>query len=267
MSSATNPAADAAFAALVELHRGLPRQGPGSDALARTVVEAIRPFLPTAPRVADLGCGSGHTARLLASWLGTVVDAVDAAPEFVAECRAAPLPAAGEVAAKVGDMLDTTLLAPPYDLIWSEGAAYAVGVERALACWRDLLAPRGVVVYSDCCWLTDAPPAATATFWRTAYPEMTTERAASARAERLGFAVLHTHTLPEQTWWDSYYGPLQRRIEGLAPTVPAGSALAAAIDEAQREMDVFRASGGSYGYVVFVLRRSQPRTRANSGPR
>jgi len=51
--------------AIFRLFEGLARQGPGSDAGTR---EALRRpgALPAAPRVLDLGCGSGRAALVLA---------------------------------------------------------------------------------------------------------------------------------------------------------------------------------------------------------
>jgi 16S rRNA (guanine1207-N2)-methyltransferase len=52
-------------AALVELHRGLPRQGPGSDRFTRELLKRL-PALPDKPRIADLGCGNGALSLALA---------------------------------------------------------------------------------------------------------------------------------------------------------------------------------------------------------
>ena len=51
--------------AFFALHHGLPRQGPGSDATTRRLLELAGP-LPEQPRTLDLGCGPGRSALLLA---------------------------------------------------------------------------------------------------------------------------------------------------------------------------------------------------------
>ena len=58
------------------LHRGLPREGPGSD---QCTAQALRllPVLPREPVVLDLGCGPGRQALVLARMLGSKVIAID----------------------------------------------------------------------------------------------------------------------------------------------------------------------------------------------
>jgi len=249
---------DAALRALCHLHAGLPRKGPGSERLTRALLADLAPELPPRPRAADLGCGSGHAAILLADGLGAQVTAVDACAPFIdelgARLAAAP-PARGTVAARVADMLAPGLAPASLDLVWSEGAAYAVGVERALAAWRLLLAPAGVLVFSECCWLAPDPPAECAAFWADAYPAMTPPAGVLSAAERVGYRLRRAERLPPADWWTSYYDPLAARCEALAGEAATDPPLRAAIVEARREMDVFRRFARWYGYVLFVLDR------------
>jgi hypothetical protein len=72
-----------------------------------------------------------------------------------------------------------------------------------------------------------------------------------ARAEAAGFRLVSAHRLPSSAWWDSYYGPLQRRIAALSPA--PSSSLEAVIAETRREMDLFARHGDDYGYAFLVL--------------
>ena len=57
---------EAYVSALITLHGGgLRRQGPGDEDLAREILAGL-PSLPPEPRIADLGCGAGAGALLLA---------------------------------------------------------------------------------------------------------------------------------------------------------------------------------------------------------
>jgi ribosomal protein L11 methylase PrmA len=62
--------------AFFTLYRGLPRQGPGSDACTREALKRL-PTLPASPRVVDVGCGSGRQTLVLAEALRTRILAVD----------------------------------------------------------------------------------------------------------------------------------------------------------------------------------------------
>ncbi|WP_281284519.1 class I SAM-dependent methyltransferase [Nonomuraea diastatica] len=73
--------------ALITLHHGLPRQGPGSDATTRRLLALARP-LPERPKVLDLGCGPGRASLLLAA-AGAEVTAVDTHQPYLDELREA----------------------------------------------------------------------------------------------------------------------------------------------------------------------------------
>lgn len=239
------------FAALVELHRGLERKGPGDAAFTRELLLHL-PALPSPPRIADLGCGSGAGALLLARHFQARVVAVDASAVFIEELRdrvreAGLGPLLEPVVADIG-ALDW----PPgsTDLLWSEGAACLLGFEQALSLWRPLLARGGVAVVSELTWLEAAPPAEPLAYWREAYPGMGSEAQNVERARRAGYEVIATRRLPAESWWKNYYDPLRERLDRLAPT----PALAAVAAETAREMALFERFSGSYGYVFYVLR-------------
>ena len=72
------------------------------------------------------------------------------------------------------------------------------------------------------------------------------------RAEAVGLTVFDTFVLPPAAWWNDYYTPLLERIERLRPT--AGPELTSLLDKTEREIDLVRRHGDSYGYVFYLLR-------------
>ena len=68
-----------------------------------------------------------------------------------------------------------------------------------------------------------------------------------ARAERAGFEVIDTFTLPVAAWWEDYYTPLLARCDALEGG--AGAELAAVIALTRHEIDLFRRFEDAYGYV------------------
>ncbi len=93
------------------------------------------------------------------------------------------------------------------DLLWSEGAAYVIGFERALAPWRPLLAHGGRAAVSECSWLTSSPPEEAAAFFAAGSPAMGTVEEDVARAERAGYSALGTLVVPREAWWDAICSP------------------------------------------------------------
>lgn len=125
--------------------------------------DLLLPVLPPSPgRLADLGCGTGTLALLLADE-GYAVDGVDFSPEMVRLARA-----------KAGDRTDVTYVeadaaAPPlesdaYDAVLCRHVLWALPDQVAvLRRWVDLLAPGGRLVLVEGNWTTGAGLTADAT--------------------------------------------------------------------------------------------------------
>jgi SAM-dependent methyltransferase len=222
------------------LHTGLPREGVGSDATTRGLLELAAP--PRGFRALDVGCGPGRSARVLAAAGGRVI-AVDTHEPFLAQAAAA---ARGlRVAVVRASMAALPFPDGAFDLVWCEGAAYLMGVDAALAAWRRLLIPGGALVFTEIGWTTPAPSAAAREFW-SAYPGMRDAAATVAAAVSAGYDVVATRLLPETDWWDEYYDPLEAAIDAWPD--PAAAAAHRA------EIDLRREHPGDYGYTGYVLR-------------
>jgi SAM-dependent methyltransferase len=231
------------------LHGDLPREGVGSDATTRTLLGLAAP-LPPSPRALDVGCGPGRASLVLAG-TGARVTAVDLHEPFLRRTRAAASAAGLPVAVVRASM--TALPHPDgaFDLVWCEGAAYLMGVDRALREWRRLLRPDGVLVLTDAVWTTAGPSAEARGFW-AAYPGMRDEAALVTAARAAGYAVLATHLLPDGDWTDEYHGPLAAAVDAWPDP---DAATAEVLAEVRREVEVRRAHLDEFGYLALVLRR------------
>ena len=110
--------------------------------------------LPPAPaRVADLGCGTGTLALLLAEE-GYAVDGVDYSPEMVRRAR----DKAGHVATFLeGDAAEPPLDAASYDVVLCRHVLWAMpSPAAALERWIGLLAPGGRLLLVEGNWSNGA---------------------------------------------------------------------------------------------------------------
>ncbi len=235
------------------LHSGLPREGVGSDATTRTLLDLAAPLTPS-PRALDVGCGPGRASLVLAG-AGARVTAVDLHEPFLHRTRAAAAGAGLRVAVERASMTALPHPDDTFDLLWCEGAAYLMGVDRALRAWRRLLRPDGALVLTDAVWTTADPSGEARAFWAQ-YPDMRDEAALVTGARAAGYDVLATHLLPDADWTDEYHRPLAAAVEAVVGALPdPDPATAEVLAEARREIDVRQAHRTEFGYLALVLRR------------
>lgn len=233
------------------VHEGLPREAPGSADTARLLLALAGP-LPPEPRVVDIGSGSGPASMLLARELGARVTAVDTHAPFLhrlrAEAEAAGL--ADRIRTLEAPMQELPLPDGCADLIWAEGSAYLMGFAAALAAWRRLLAPGGVLVLTEAEWTTVDPAPGARAFWDEGYPQMRTTDGNIRAALDAGWTVAATYLLPDADW-AHYYEPLAARVAQLRtdPGIDRD-----ALEATAREIAVRHDHGGDYGYTAYVLR-------------
>ncbi len=137
-----------------------PDHGLRNPDVAATWSELLANVLPQPPaRVADLGCGTGSLAVLLAVD-GYQVDGVDFAPAMVVQARAKAATAdrvASRVSVVVGDAGAPPLRDGEYDVVLVRHVTWALP-DRAGAFqrWRHLLNPGGRLVLVEGFWSTGA---------------------------------------------------------------------------------------------------------------
>jgi SAM-dependent methyltransferase len=206
--------------------------------------------------VVDAGCGTGRQTIALAQELGAVVHAVDSYEPFLNDLMRRAMEAGVErlMLPHCMDMKDIPQVFQDIDLLWSEGAAYNIGFANALAIWASALIPHGYAVISELSWLKEQRPAAVSEFFRSGYPEMQSVQHNITIAEKAGYKVLTTYTLPRQAWVDGFYDILEPRAKALLDHPDLSVRDFAA--ETVREIGIFECAEDSYGYVFYVLQRA-----------
>ena len=133
-----------------EVFESLPRQGPGNRSCAGRALALCRD-LPPSPAVIDLGCGVGAQTLHLAELTSGTIVAVDSHAPSIERLRATvAMRGLGErIRPMVGDMANLGLPPASFDLVWSEGALYNIGIENALRVCHGLLRPGGYLAFTD----------------------------------------------------------------------------------------------------------------------
>ena len=73
-------------------------------------------------------------------------------------------------------------------------------------------------------------------------------------AEEAGYKLFNTYTLPKETWVKDYYDILEPRAKSLVNH--SDVAIRDFAVETLKEIETFKIAEDSYGYVFYVLQRS-----------
>ena len=232
--------------AFFEVHKDLPREGPGEPADIDWAMGLIRPAPDAA--ICDAGSGPGGDVPALLAHVpeGRVV-AVDTHAPFIEQARTR---FAGEprVEPRVGDF---SALGGPFDVIWCAGALYFLGVGEGLRAFRPALAEGGAVAFSYPCHFTDAPSDTAVAFWAEEGLTAPARDDLFDQVRAAGFEPLGDRPIGPAAW-EAYYGPMEARIARLRPG--AGPDLSKALDEAEAEIAAWRAIKDETGYLLIVAR-------------
>ena len=238
-----------------EIHQGLPREGPGRNKYTRRAFRML-PRLDK-PRILDVGCGPGGPTLELAKLSQGKVMGIDVHQPYLDELTR-KIERAGlseHVKAVKCSMFEMDFPNESFDIIWAEGSIFIIGFERGLKEWRRFIKPHGYLVLHHMTWLGPHPPREIYTYWKEIYPAIKTVRENLEQIPGCGYDLIGHFTLPEDAWWIEYYGPLEMRIRELRTKYVDAPEAIRALDEEQREIDMFKKYHTWYGSVFFVMQK------------
>lgn len=240
-----------------EIHNRMPRQGPGDKDSTLKALSMLGP-LPLSPKLLDVGCGPGQQTIQLATATGGEVIAVDNHEPYLRELEqlAKSQKIGSQIHCRTGNMFNLGFNPETFDVIWSEGAIYIMGFESGLRQWRPLLVPSGCIAVTEITWLAPDAPSRCTDFWKKEYPDMTDIETNLQTVQNTGFESLGHFTLPESSWWNEYYLPLEKRLARFQQRYEDNSRALAVIDTIVEEIEMYREYSAYYGYVFYMMRKT-----------
>ena len=237
------------MASFMEVFSGLDWWGPGTEAATRKSLAMI-PFAPE--KLLEIGCGPGMATMTLAEATTARIIATDTDEGALDRLldRVAAKGLGDRVEIRKTDMAQLPVPEQPWDVIWAEGSAYIIGVERALRDWRPFLRTGGVLVFSDMVWRTETPSDDLRTYWASEYPAMTRVPVRLAQARRAGFRVLGHFDMGREAM-DTYYRPLEARVAVMGQRLQVTRVL----DDLRAELAAYHACDGIVSFEMFVLQK------------
>ncbi len=245
------------YSLICEYFSSINRQGPGSDICTRQALSFIAPLASQA-RIADLGCGTGSSAIILAQETQAEIVALDLFPDFLDRltCRAVGKEVSERIQTIVGSMDALPFEKESFDIIWSEGAIYNIGFERGLREWHQYIKPGGYVAVSEVSWLTDERPEEIEQFWIDAYTEIDSIGNKIAQIQQNGYRLVATFVLPDECWTENYYVPQHRAQEIFLSRYPNNDTAKDFINNQRREAELYSKYKAYYGYVFYIAQKT-----------
>lgn len=229
-----------------QIFAGLKRLGPGSE---QDTIRALNALVLESGDLLEIGCGKGIATDVLAARSQFNITALDNDEASLMSLQAG-MPAGLNFSVVCASMTDMPFASDQFDVIWSEGSAYIMGVERALKEWKQYLKPSGYLVVSDLVWLTDTPETEVANFYQKEYPDMVTVDKRIEQMNKAGYELVDSFTLSQQSW-DNFVVPLVTRVGELEGSLQASTAL----EDMKSELYMHQHYLHQYGYQMFILRK------------
>lgn len=243
----------------------MPRLGPGDDdgttRALRTALSAMSrgddSAEPAELRILDLGCGNGTQTIQLAQHTREPILAVDNHQPYLDELRrrAEAAGVSDRIETRRGDMANLGLDEESFDLIWSEGALYVMGIHAALKAFHPVLVHGGCFGLTEMCWFRPDAPEECRQYLCQVYPAITDVDTNLAMMRACGYKLVDHFALLESAWRDIFYVPLQERVRAFRTKHAAHPAKLEFADMMQVEIDHYNKFSCYYGYEFFILQR------------
>lgn len=207
------------------------------------------------PLILDVGCGSGGpTLEITRMSAGRVIGIDindDSLRELARKIKTKGL--SQQILAVNGSLSAMCFRKQSFNLVWAEGVIFIVGFERGLKELRLFIKPGGFLVVHEMAWLRPDPPSDVQDYWKAFYSGIRTVPEYLEVIPGCGYDILGHIALPEDAWWNMYYGPMERRIQELRTKYAEDPSALAVLERQQRDVDLYKIHQKWYGSAFFVL--------------
>lgn len=189
------------------------------------------------PSILDVGCGSGVPTLELARLSDGEITGIDIDQQLLDRLtkRIEKDGLSDRITTVRGSMLEMDFPEGSFDIIWAEGCMHTIGFERALRDWRRFLRPNGFLVIHD------------------VLGDVQEKRGLTAHH---GYDLVGHIPLPDDAWWDVYYGPLEKLVKQLSVQHHEDAEVGKMLDKEQREIEFFKKDPVSLRTGFFIIQKS-----------
>ncbi|MHA1525627.1 MAG: class I SAM-dependent methyltransferase [Promethearchaeota archaeon] len=238
------------------INADLPRQGPGDNKSTKKAFSYLIE-LPSDPYILDMGCGNGMQSLELARLTDGRILGLDNHQPYLDELdkKIKTMKISNRISTINQSMLDVKFDAHSFDVIWSEGAVFIYGFEKALEDWQFFLKEKGYLVFSELCWFKENIPKEINDYLMSEYPVMKSVEENIIMITSKGLDLISHFNIPDSSWWDNYYTPLERSIHELQKKYHKDNEKLKLLELFSMEIEMFRKYSEYYGYTFFIMRK------------
>jgi cyclopropane fatty-acyl-phospholipid synthase-like methyltransferase len=238
-----------------EIYENIPRQGPGDINLTGNLYSKLK-NLPENPQILDIGCGKGIQTIELAKHTNGSITAVDNHQYFL-DCLkedAQKLQLDKKITCIQADMNDLPFDDKSFDLIWSEGAIFIMGIKDGLRKWKKLVKKDGYLLFSDLVWKKEPCSLELIEYWNQEYPSIMNIDEVILESQLNDFEVISHYTLPKISWINNYLIPIENIIAKLKVKNRDNAAALEIYKTCEKENEMVRKYYDTFVYEYFILK-------------
>jgi ubiquinone/menaquinone biosynthesis C-methylase UbiE len=239
-----------------ELFESLPRGGPGDNKSTRRAFNTI-PEPPEQPFILDIGCGPGVQTIELAKLSKGRIIALDNHQAFLDKLiiKAKEEELLDHIVPKNRSMLGMDFEDNTFDIIWSEGALYFMGFQNGLRRCHQLLKHNGFLAVTEIVCLVNNPPVPLIQYFEKEYPDIKAVKDKIDLIQNERFQLISNFTLPESSWFDSFYLPMEKELTRLNQKYQGNEIAIGIFEEMKNEINLYKKFSDFYGYEFFIMQR------------
>lgn len=239
-----------------EIHTDIPREGPGDDKSTRQAFKLCKD-LPPYPNILDVGCGPGLQTLELARISDGTIYAIDLYDKYLAMLNNSIKK--GKFKAKIRtenmSLFDIKYEHDFFDLLWAEGVIFIPGFREGLQICKKFVKKGGYIAITELTWLTNQRPKEIQKYIQSQYPKITTIKGYEQIVNDCDLSLESQFTIPESSWYDNYYIPMEKRIKKLMKKYAKDKIALEVLLNEQLEIDMYRKYSKYYGYVFYIIRK------------
>ena len=242
---------------MIDFHKDNKRQGPGSTEDTIKALKFMNLDEEKTYKIADIGCGTGAQTLTLAENITGEITAVDIFPQVLEKLNfnAKAQGLEDKINTHKESMDDLSFEKESFDILWSEGAIYIMGFEAGIKEWEKFLKPGGYIAISEITWLTKDRPKAIDSYWNEEYPEMGTASNKIKILEDYGFKPIGYFVLPESSWMDQYYIPMEKRFDEFLEKHNHSEIVKKMIDQQKEEIEMYHKYKEYLSYGFYLAKK------------